>query len=589
MPTRPRAPVATRQVGPVPATLDPTSELRARCRALERQNEALQLAHAEMARARDKAEAANAARGRFLAHMSHELRTPMNAIVGLTHLLRADAQDPVQQARLARVSDAAGHLTHVLDDTLDLAKIDAGRLELETTDFSLRALLTRCADLVRPQIQAKGLALQVDASGVPDALCGDPVRLSQALLNLLANAVKFTDQGGVALRAELLARDDKGLRLVLRVRDTGIGIRPEHIGRLFTPFGQAEASTTRRFGGTGLGLAITQRLAELMGGDVQVTSQPGVGSEFQLTVQLREGSPDAAAAACQPADAAATLRRLGSRVRLLLADDNPINRDVTRELLQSLGLQVDTAANGRLALDQATRQHYDLVLMDMQMPEMDGLEATRRLRALPRSAHTPVIAMTASAFSDDRAACLAAGMNDHVAKPVDPGVLFAALLRWLPQDAGVLVPAGGPRPVRAPGTSAGTPRAADAAAAVDAGGAPARLDQALGLRQLGGHRGLAQRFLRQFWRHYNLLLPTLQLQAVQRDFQALHPQVHSLRGAAATIGATRLCRLAEALEAAIGSPQPVADRTAAALAMLDELAVLLGEIRTRLPPDPTPP
>ncbi|MBA4110491.1 MAG: hypothetical protein C0487_12955 [Leptothrix sp. (in: Bacteria)] len=389
---------------------------------------------AELVEARAAAEDANRAKGTFLANMSHEIRTPMNAIIGLTHLLRRDAHDAKQGERLSQISEAAAHLLQVINDVLDLSKIEAGKLELEHTDFSLAAALAGSCALVSEQARAKGLEVSTCIDGqVPDALHGDPTRLSQALLNLLSNAVKFTERGRVVVSAQLVERGAGQLLVRFSVRDTGIGIAPDSLEHLFKAFVQADTSTTRRFGGTGLGLSITQRLAVMMGGEVGVSSEVGVGSEFWFTARLQDGAAVTTPPVLELADAMATLRRRCSGQRVLLAEDNEINQVLATELLVSVGLRVDVADNGVQAVDMAQRADHDLILMDMQMPEMDGLTAARRIRTLPKHSATPIIAMTANAFSQDRDACLAAGMNDHLAKPVNLSQLYSTLLRWLPQ------------------------------------------------------------------------------------------------------------------------------------------------------------
>jgi two-component system sensor histidine kinase/response regulator len=535
----------------------------------------LQRANTTLTEARDLAEAASRSKSAFLANMSHEIRTPMNAIIGLTHLARREAESPQQLGRLGKIGHSAQHLLQVINDILDLSKIEANRLALEHIGFSLDQLLTRSFEMVAERAREKGLELVVDTDHLPDQLVGDPTRLAQALLNLLSNAVKFTEQGWVKLQGERLAVDGDRVQVRFTVHDSGPGIAADQLGRLFTAYEQLDLATNRHHGGTGLGLALTQRLARLMGGDVGVASTPGSGSRFWLTAWLGLGTtpthvsaalggrrvllvddlpaarealterlqmfgmqvdavasgpqallqaaqvvhsgplPDvllidwrmapldglqtlaalrellgrrlppavlvsaaddtdlrrdaaaagfagvlakpitasalhdmlvrllanghghsAAAAPLVPATPGAAeqaLRRRHAGARVLVAEDNPINQEVALELLQVAQLVPDLAEDGAQAVAMALDQPYALVLMDMQMPALDGPDATRELRA--RGLTVPIIAMTANAFADDLRRCLDAGMNDHVAKPVDPERLYATLLRWLPDGA----------------------------------------------------------------------------------------------------------------------------------------------------------
>ncbi len=384
-----------------------------------------------------QAEAANQAKSTFLANMSHEIRTPMNAIIGLTHLLRRDRPAPGQAERLDKIQFAATHLLSIINDVLDISKIEAGKLELEDTSFHMGAILDHVRSLVAEQAQAKGLVIEVDGGQVPIWLRGDPTRLRQALLNYSSNAVKFTERGVITLRAVLLADHGKELRVRFEVQDSGIGIAAGKLPSLFQAFEQADTSTTRQYGGTGLGLAITRRLALLMGGEAGAESEPGRGSTFWFTARLRRAEDPMPPNARERVgdDGEAELRRLHSGARLLLAEDDAINQEVALALLESAGLVVDVANNGFEAVEMASATDYDLILMDMQMPLVDGPTATRAIRQEPGRAHTPILAMTANAYSEDRLICQDAGMNDFVTKPVNPNAFYKVLCKWLTQAA----------------------------------------------------------------------------------------------------------------------------------------------------------
>ena len=653
----------------------------------------------ELAEARDAAEAANRSKSSFLANMSHEIRTPMNAIIGLTHLLRRASRDSGQTQQLDKISGAANHLLGIINDILDFSKIEAGKMNVEHGNFDVDRVIGNVCALIADKAHLKGLELVTDISSVPPILNGDGMRIGQILLNFLSNAVKFTERGSIVVRGYPTSENENQLLVRFEVADSGIGMTPEQLGRLFQPFEQADSSTTRKFGGTGLGLAISKRLAELMGGAVGADSEPGRGSTFWIELPLdkvagqrsrknlsalpagarvlvvddeenarqsltstlqelgaspiavdsanaaisavvdadRHGQPFAlvlvdwqmpgsdglvvgrqllreqlqrrpglflisgaqgvpkehlerdgfAGFIAKPMTASSLLVALEQHLdaqalptgtpladdfeakvealaghRVLLAEDNLLNQEVAISLLRDVGLAVDVAGDGLRAVELAGQRHYDLILLDVQMPNMDGLEAAREIRRLPAHATTPIVAMTANAFEEDRNAALAAGMNDHVPKPVDPDVLYATLARLLTGKA----PA--PAPVSIEAASGKR---------LHLESIPG-LDITSGLRSVYGKQDELIRLLEIFGESHTEDISKLQQSLANGDQKGARLIVHSLKGSAATVGFTELARQVTQLEKAIIAGQPAADLQADITAVDQQLQTIFDHL-----------
>jgi signal transduction histidine kinase/FixJ family two-component response regulator len=386
-----------------------------------------------MRSAKEAAEAANRAKSEFLANMSHEIRTPMNAIIGMTSLLLDRKLGPMEDECVSTVRNSADLLLELINNILDFSKIEAGKLEISPHMFSMRECIDRVGDLFTQRCAAKGVAIEIEiAPEIPEFLIADSTRITQVLLNLVSNAVKFTSEGSVRVEVSGLRSGDLWL-LTFAVKDSGIGIPQDRIDRLFKPFSQVDSTTTRRFGGTGLGLAICQRLVEMMQGRISVSSVEGVGSSFIFTIPAELSGVSCGAAPAEKAAPVVLLDKTFAEahpLRLLVAEDNPVNQKVILMTLAKLGYRADAVCNGLEAVECGSRKAYDMLVLDMQMPEMDGLEAAQTLRrTIPAEDMPYMVALTANAFTEDRTACLAAGMNEFLTKPLRIEDFSAALAR----------------------------------------------------------------------------------------------------------------------------------------------------------------